>query len=92
MITALIHGRNSGHRGATSRVEIIQCAPDMRHYGKGLDLAIDLTRVREIDRAVPTQRDFMSPGGRQFLPAALEGALKLKEISYIHAEGYPAAK
>jgi glucosamine--fructose-6-phosphate aminotransferase (isomerizing) len=31
--------------------------------------------------------------GRQFLfPIALEGALKLKEISYIHAEGYPAAE
>ena len=31
--------------------------------------------------------------GRQFnFPAALEGALKLKEISYIHAEGYPAAE
>src|SRR5207248_3966038 len=31
--------------------------------------------------------------GRQYLfPMALEGALKLKEISYIHAEGYPAAE
>ena len=31
--------------------------------------------------------------GRQYLyPIALEGALKLKEISYIHAEGYPAAE
>ena len=31
--------------------------------------------------------------GRGFnFPAALEGALKLKEISYIHAEGYPAAE
>ena len=31
--------------------------------------------------------------GRQFnFPTALEGALKLKEISYIHAEGYPAAE
>src|SRR5262249_37838844 len=31
--------------------------------------------------------------GRQYLyPLALEGALKLKEISYIHAEGYPAAE
>ena len=31
--------------------------------------------------------------GRQYMyPAALEGALKLKEISYIHAEGYPAAE
>ena len=31
--------------------------------------------------------------GRQYLyPVALEGALKLKEISYVHAEGYPAAE
>ena len=31
--------------------------------------------------------------GREYnFPAALEGALKLKEISYIHAEGYPAAE
>ena len=31
--------------------------------------------------------------GRQYnFPTALEGALKLKEISYIHAEGYPAAE
>jgi glucosamine--fructose-6-phosphate aminotransferase (isomerizing) len=31
--------------------------------------------------------------GRQYLfPMALEGALKLKEISYVHAEGYPAAE
>ncbi|MEZ5069433.1 MAG: hypothetical protein R2751_00325 [Bacteroidales bacterium] len=28
--------------------------------------------------------------GRLSFPVALEGALKLKEISYIHAEGYPA--
>jgi len=31
--------------------------------------------------------------GRQYnFPVAMEGALKLKEISYIHAEGYPAAE
>ena len=34
-----------------------------------------------------------STSGRQYnFPTALEGALKLKEISYIHAEGYPAAE
>ena len=33
-----------------------------------------------------------SSGGRYSFPVALEGALKLKEISYIHAEGYPAAE
>ena len=39
------------------------------------------------------QVDNMLYMGRQYLyPVALEGALKLKEISYIHAEGYPAAE
>src|SRR6185436_10387489 len=39
------------------------------------------------------QVDNMLYLGRQYLfPVALEGALKLKEISYIHAEGYPAAE
>ena len=43
-------------------------------------------------RSTPT-RDNVLYLGRQYLyPAALEGALKLKEISYIHAEGYPAAE
>jgi glucosamine--fructose-6-phosphate aminotransferase (isomerizing) len=37
-------------------------------------------------------RDFYFLGRQQGFPVALEGALKLKEISYIHAEGYPAAE
>src|SRR5213079_3293849 len=37
-------------------------------------------------------RDFLFIGRHTGYPAALEGALKLKEISYIHAEGYPAAE
>jgi glucosamine--fructose-6-phosphate aminotransferase (isomerizing) len=36
--------------------------------------------------------DFLFLGRQYSFPAALEGALKLKEISYIHAEGYPAAE
>ena len=36
--------------------------------------------------------DFLYLGRGLNFPAALEGALKLKEISYIHAEGYPAAE
>jgi glucosamine--fructose-6-phosphate aminotransferase (isomerizing) len=36
--------------------------------------------------------DFLFLGRQQMFPLALEGALKLKEISYIHAEGYPAAE
>lgn len=37
-------------------------------------------------------RNFLYLGRGYFFPVALEGALKLKEISYIHAEGYPAAE
>jgi glucosamine--fructose-6-phosphate aminotransferase (isomerizing) len=37
-------------------------------------------------------RDFLYLGRGYSFPVALEGALKLKEISYIHAEGYPAAE
>ena len=36
--------------------------------------------------------DFLYLGRGLNFPVALEGALKLKEISYIHAEGYPAAE
>src|SRR4029077_16256066 len=37
-------------------------------------------------------RDFLYLGRGVHYPIALEGALKLKEISYIHAEGYPAGE
>ena len=39
-----------------------------------------------------TARDFLYLGRGIHFPIALEGALKLKEISYIHAEGYPAGE
>ncbi len=49
-------------------------------------------RIREIASIYKDNRNFLYLGrGIQF-PVALEGALKLKEISYIHAEGYPAAE
>ncbi len=49
-------------------------------------------RVREVAERYHHVSTFLYLG-RQFLyPVALEGALKLKEISYIHAEGYPAAE
>ena len=42
--------------------------------------------------AFPLQRLFVSGHAAFTIPIALEGALKLKEISYIHAEGYPAGE
>ncbi len=49
-------------------------------------------RIREIARRYAHHTDFLFLGRLSLFPIALEGALKLKEISYIHAEGYPAAE
>ena len=54
-------------------------------------LAVD-ARIEEIARQFVTARDFLYLGRGNQYPIALEGALKLKEISYIHAEGYPAGE
>jgi len=48
--------------------------------------------IREIAKAYKDERNFLYLGRGFNFPVALEGALKLKEISYIHAEGYPAAE
>ncbi len=46
----------------------------------------------ELAKSFSTARDFLFLGRGIHYPIALEGALKLKEISYIHAEGYPAGE
>lgn len=48
--------------------------------------------IRAIATEYARARNFLYLGRGYNFPAALEGALKLKEISYIHAEGYPAAE
>ncbi|MBI5690584.1 MAG: glutamine--fructose-6-phosphate transaminase (isomerizing) [Verrucomicrobia bacterium] len=49
-------------------------------------------RVHEIARRFARYTDMLFLGRLSLYPIALEGALKLKEISYLHAEGYPAAE
>ncbi len=49
-------------------------------------------QVEHISRMFTYARNFLYLGRGYNYPIALEGALKLKEISYIHAEGYPAAE
>lgn len=49
-------------------------------------------QVKEISKIFTYSRNFLYLGRGYNFPVALEGALKLKEISYIHAEGYPAAE
>jgi glutamine---fructose-6-phosphate transaminase (isomerizing) len=48
--------------------------------------------IEKIARDYMNARDFLYLGRGNQYPIALEGALKLKEISYIHAEGYPAGE
>jgi glucosamine--fructose-6-phosphate aminotransferase (isomerizing) len=48
--------------------------------------------IKEIAELYSHHRNFLYLGRGIHFPVALEGALKLKEISYIHAEGYPAAE
>lgn len=48
--------------------------------------------IRDISRVFTYAHNFLYLGRGYNYPVALEGALKLKEISYIHAEGYPAAE
>jgi glucosamine--fructose-6-phosphate aminotransferase (isomerizing) len=50
------------------------------------------TAVKRVAREFMNAQDFLFLGRGPMHPVALEGALKLKEISYIHAEGYPAAE
>jgi len=49
-------------------------------------------QIKKIAEKYMDARDFLYLGRGYNFPVALEGALKLKEISYIHAEGYPAAE
>ncbi len=49
-------------------------------------------KIKEVAKHYADARDFLFLGRGYNFPVALEGALKLKEISYIHAEGYPAAE
>jgi glucosamine--fructose-6-phosphate aminotransferase (isomerizing) len=49
-------------------------------------------QVRRIAEEIHEARDVLFIGRHTGFPAALEGALKLKEISYLHAEGYPAGE
>jgi glucosamine--fructose-6-phosphate aminotransferase (isomerizing) len=80
----------------------------LRHmsYERGLEFIDALERLPEIvaeslraDQAIrriaeryQDANTFLYLGRQYNFPVALEGALKLKEISYIHAEGYPAAE
>src|SRR6185369_13313836 len=68
-------------------VTALKGAPDL--VRKALEQA---PHIKAIAKRFAHHTDMLFLGRLSLFPIALEGALKLKEISYLHAEGYPAAE
>lgn len=80
-------------KGSISKIQFHQYLTEMEWIPNKVEtlLAID-DKVKEIASIYKDATNFLYLGRGFNFPVALEGALKLKEISYIHAEGYPAAE
>jgi len=80
-------------RGKTTDEESDACLKAMRHLPVALQavLALEPQIIAWAERFAPRQHALFLGRGMHY-PIALEGALKLKEISYIHAEAYPAGE
>jgi glucosamine--fructose-6-phosphate aminotransferase (isomerizing) len=88
-LLALYFGRMR-HLSYTAGRRIIRQLEQLpEHIGRALDCNAD---ARRIAAKYCHCTNFLYLGRHYNFPTALEGALKLKEISYIHAEGYPAAE
>ena len=81
-------------RGARSREQLHPLLAELRALPAQLQTLIDRLDLRcaELAHAFADTRTVIYLGRGINYPIALEGALKLKEISYIHAEGYPAGE
>jgi glucosamine--fructose-6-phosphate aminotransferase (isomerizing) len=89
-LLALFLGRE---RGALTAEEGRKRIQDLLEVPRLMEAALELdSEIAELARQIFQYRDFLYLGRGVHYPIALEGALKLKEISYIHAEGYPAGE
>jgi glutamine---fructose-6-phosphate transaminase (isomerizing) len=80
-------------RGRLPRERERQLIAELRALPDKAQRAIDLAEpARELARRYVNSRGFMFVGRGISYPVALEGALKLKEVSYVHAEGYAAGE
>jgi glucosamine--fructose-6-phosphate aminotransferase (isomerizing) len=89
LLLGLYLGRRRGLSVAQGRELVHQLARLPELLSQTLELE---PVIEEIARHYADERNFLYLGRGVNFPVALEGALKLKEISYIHAEGYPAAE
>ncbi|RTQ47467.1 glutamine--fructose-6-phosphate transaminase (isomerizing) [Hymenobacter gummosus] len=83
-----------GHRrGTLSDQKLRELMMELHTIPQKVEKALELdTEIRQISEIFKDATNFLYLGRGYNFPVALEGALKLKEISYIHAEGYPAAE
>ncbi len=80
-------------RGTKFPEEIAEVLADLDELPAKVQRAIDLDgQARELAERYRDARDVLFIGRHTGYPAALEGALKLKELSYVHAEGHPAGE
>ncbi len=83
----------SASKGILSPDEIAQHTNALRHIPQAIAEFLNSTHnIEQIGRDIAEARDVLYLGRGALYPMALEGALKLKEISYIHAEGYAAGE
>jgi len=90
-LLALKLGQLRGHLDKSQSVQLIE---ELSRIPVKIEEALRgcSTQCEELAKEFSTARDFLYLGRGIHFPIALEGALKLKEISYIHAEGYPAGE
>jgi glutamine---fructose-6-phosphate transaminase (isomerizing) len=80
-------------RGTMFTDEVASVVRELGQVPGKVELCLERSdQVRKVAEAYKDARDWLFLGRHVGYPMALEGALKLKEISYLHAEGYPAAE
>ena len=80
-------------RGKIDETQAKKLAQDLAELPLKIEqLLNDAEKIEELSKEFFRSQDFLYLGRGINFPVALEGALKLKEISYIHAEGYPAGE
>lgn len=80
-------------KGTISNEIYLRIVKELHEIPNKMEVVLKLNdRIADLSRTFTYARNFLYLGRGYNYPVALEGALKLKEISYIHAEGYPAAE
>ncbi|WP_431612001.1 glutamine--fructose-6-phosphate transaminase (isomerizing) [Chryseobacterium sp. 'Rf worker isolate 10'] len=93
-ILSLIALKLGKHNGNLGNAEFMSLIAELDAIPKKIEEVLNTTHelTQNIAKDFVKATNFLYLGRGYNYPAALEGALKLKEISYIHAEGYPAAE